>query len=211
MTLPTIVCAYSECTVIFTPSAHNQTCCCKGHRDLHRRARNTKLCESAKCQKQFSPRDKHQRFCSRSCSGSTVQTGRERKTRTECPICKTKFLGKSDTCSLICKVMLRRDTWFEKAELGDPDTQRKLPTVLRQALLEEANWQCEKCSWGEPNPVTGKPILTVNHVDGNWRNNRRSNLEVICYNCHTLTPTFGALNRGSISGTRPYSESRTRK
>lgn len=79
-----------------------------------------------------------------------------------------------------------------------------LKVWARNHLLELANYSCSKCKWNTPNPVIGKPILTVNHIDGNWKNNEFGNLEVLCYNCHTLTPTFGALNVGSPSGRRPY-------
>ena len=30
------------------------------------------------------------------------------------------------------------------------------------------------------------------HIDGN---NEESNLQLLCPNCHSLTPTFGALNK----------------
>ena len=47
------------------------------------------------------------------------------------------------------------------------------------------------------NPITGKVPLTINHIDGNPRNNNPDNLEVLCPNCHALTPNYGALNKGN--------------
>jgi len=49
---------------------------------------------------------------------------------------------------------------------------------------------------GEINPVTGKSPLEVNHLDGCFTNNQEDNLEVLCPNCHSLTPSYRSLNRG---------------
>jgi predicted HNH restriction endonuclease len=38
--------------------------------------------------------------------------------------------------------------------------------------------------------------VEVEHIDGNWRNNQPSNLTLLCPNCHSLTPTYRALNWG---------------
>ena len=79
----------------------------------------------------------------------------------------------------------------------------------RRYLIEEAGERCTRCGWGEVSPSLGYPILTIDHVDGNWRNNVRDNLVVLCYNCHTLTPTFGSQNSGIPKG-RPGTRNRVR-
>jgi len=60
---------------------------------------------------------------------------------------------------------------------------------------------CVMCGWAERNPVTGKIPLHIDHIDGDWRNNRPENLRVLCPNHHALTANYGALNRGNG---RPY-------
>ena len=51
--------------------------------------------------------------------------------------------------------------------------------------------------FAEVNPITGKVPLEIDHVDGDCYNNRPENLVVLCPNCHSLTPTFRALNKAS--------------
>ena len=68
--------------------------------------------------------------------------------------------------------------------------------VVRIYLIEQhGKEECWKCGWDEVHPVTGKVPLELNHIDGDWRNGTLENLEVICPNCHSLTPNFRALNR----------------
>jgi predicted HNH restriction endonuclease len=37
--------------------------------------------------------------------------------------------------------------------------------------------------------------LEVDHVDGDWRNNRRENLRLLCPNCHSTTGTYRGRRR----------------
>ena len=59
-------------------------------------------------------------------------------------------------------------------------------------------------AFGEINPFTKTLPLEIDHIDGNWKNNRPENLCVLCPNCHSLTPTHKGANRGSGSGKRKY-------
>ncbi len=65
----------------------------------------------------------------------------------------------------------------------------------RKLLAEHKGYKCASCSISEWNslPIT----LEVNHIDGNALNNTIDNLEFLCPNCHSQTPTFRALNRGN--------------
>lgn len=60
----------------------------------------------------------------------------------------------------------------------------------------EAGFKCSSCGWDKIHPVLNKCPLQVDHIDGNSENNILSNLRVLCPNCHSLTTTFGGLNRG---------------
>lgn len=67
---------------------------------------------------------------------------------------------------------------------------------IRKYLFTTKGKKCEICGWAEINPITGKTPLAIDHIDGDWKNNRLENLKILCPNHHSLTPTYGILNRG---------------
>jgi len=69
-------------------------------------------------------------------------------------------------------------------------------TFIRRFLREYYGDKCARCGWSEIHPITGRTTLEVEHIDGDWRNISLENLTLLCPNCHSLTPTFRALNRG---------------
>jgi hypothetical protein len=101
-------------------------------------------------------------------------------------------------CSIRCQHEYRQRTFIERWKRGDIEGGRigGISTTIRRYLIDTHGEQCSCCGWKKRNVRTHKVPLEVDHVDGNYRNNRPSNLRLICPNCHSLTPTFRGLNRG---------------
>jgi 5-methylcytosine-specific restriction endonuclease McrA len=75
---------------------------------------------------------------------------------------------------------------------------------IRDHLLEKCDYKCSRCGWGERNIFTGKIPLELEHRDGNFLNNSPDNLEILCPNCHSLTPTYKGANKKGRPRTKYY-------
>jgi HNH endonuclease len=106
-------------------------------------------------------------------------------------------------CNLRCQQLYARRRYVEAwlaGTLSGVGTWANVSGHVRHYLFEKYG-ACVMCGWAERNPVTGKIPLHIDHIDGNWRNNRPENLRLLCPNHHALTSSYGALNRGNG---RPY-------
>ncbi|MFI1211993.1 HNH endonuclease signature motif containing protein [Streptomyces sp. NPDC020802] len=72
----------------------------------------------------------------------------------------------------------------------------RLKRAMRELDIDERCAQCgiEAVWLGEPLP------LEVDHIDGNWRNNRVENLRFLCPNCHSTTDTYRGRAKGHNRG-----------
>lgn len=119
----------------------------------------------------------------------------------ECPRCgiRKRMHPNQKHCSQTCDAQAKRE---EKVKLWlagyDVETMRgKTGTAhwIRDYLLEQSNHKCSKCGWDEINQFTGKSPLELEHKDGDFTNNSPDNLEILCPNCHALTPTYKGANK----------------
>ncbi|WP_017948029.1 HNH endonuclease signature motif containing protein [Streptomyces tirandamycinicus] len=73
---------------------------------------------------------------------------------------------------------------------------------LRRALLE---WgMSERCALCGMEPVWRgrRLLLEIDHIDGDWRNNRAENLRFVCPNCHSTTDTYRGRAKARHQGVR---------
>ncbi|MEU4653814.1 HNH endonuclease [Streptomyces sp. NPDC023723] len=76
-------------------------------------------------------------------------------------------------------------------------------TQLHRALTEiGVPYACQTC--GSTGEWQGRHItLQIDHVNGDWRDNRRENLRYLCPNCHALTETWCRQKKSALAGA-PY-------
>jgi Zn finger protein HypA/HybF involved in hydrogenase expression len=84
---------------------------------------------------------------------------------------------------------------LEKVLIKDSGYNR---TKLKDRLIKEGikEYKCECCGLMEWN---GKPIiLQLHHLNGIHNDNRLSNLQLLCPNCHSQTENFGTRGKGLV-------------
>ncbi len=134
----------------------------------------------------------NKKFCNNSCSAS--YNNKFRGKNKKCLNCGNHVSPSNDCCSRECASELKTKKYFLSIENGDTSLSEKL---YKKYLINKYGNKCMECGWCEINPITGNVPIQLEHIDGCSDNNSLSNLKLLCPNCHSLTPTFGALNKGN--------------
>lgn len=151
----------------------------------------------------------NKKFCSRSCAAKTNNVGvrRHGEAPSECQWCGENLKNRNSafcsiSCHKKCTFWSYINRWMIGLETGAKTNSFTVSETVRNYLKIIHKNKCSKCGWGEANPCNGKIYLEVDHLDGNCTNNRFENLDLICPNCHSLTPTYKSLNIGNGSKER---------
>ena len=119
----------------------------------------------------------------------------------KCKCCQVQIPDDRKFCSNKCQAAeTSRSTlelWLNKKLVGHKGKVMNIKDFVRKYLLEKAGHKCCKCGWDKPHPISGTPPLEINHIDGDATNTWEDNLEVLCPNCHALTPNFKNRNKAS--------------
>jgi hypothetical protein len=118
---------------------------------------------------------------------------REKKEK-RCLNCGSLIPNRNVYCNNKCQGEYSTKITFTKIENGDTSFSTD---TYKKYLINKFGNKCMKCGWNEINPTTGLVPIQLEHKDGNSENNNLDNLELLCPNHHSLTPTYGALNKGN--------------
>lgn len=145
------------------------------------------------CGKPVFSKDAKTRYCSLKCAQARNIKHRAQRPCLSCtkpvPLKKQKF------CSFACQQNYQFHVRVLALEQGTYHTYN-CNGFIRRYLIWKLGEKCSRCGWNERHPKTGRVPVEVEHIDGNWKNNKPENLTLLCPNCHSLTNTFRGLNRG---------------
>lgn len=144
----------------------------------------------------FNKNNRNQRYCSHKCANLDKK---KERIKDACLNCNNEIYQPRKFCSLKCQHNFNYRNNVEKWKVGElvgySGKTYAISQFVRKYLFEKYNNKCCKCGWCEKNPITNRIPLEVNHIDGNPANCKEENLELICPNCHSLTPNFRNLNK----------------
>lgn len=149
-----------------------------------------------KCNKEFEPQKGLINFCSLSCRNSKEQTPEVRKKKSEAALNsdKVKAANKGRNQEHWNMVAAKRNAIYRDKIMTSKYSDLKFEQLRKRIFIEQEG-KCNCCGISE---WMGKALtLELEHKDGNHYNNERSNIEMICPNCHSQTSTWRGRNKPS--------------
>lgn len=148
-----------------------------------------------KCENEFEPIKGLVSYCSLACRNSRSWTDADKLKKSisaktsEKAIKQIAYLKSKE---IIDKITKTKREAHKKHILKSNYTDLSFES-LRYRILYEQNEKCNRCGLDEW--MNTPLVLELEHKDGNHYNNERSNLEMLCPNCHSLTSTWRGRNK----------------
>lgn len=134
------------------------------------------------------------KFCSQKCAATHNNKLRKKNIFKKCLNCGNKINRKLKFCNNKCQGSYKVKMTIKQIENGCTTLHSD---TYKRYLIKKYGEKCMECGWNKINPTTNKIPIQMEHIDGNSENNSVDNLKLLCPNCHSLTSTFGALNKGN--------------
>lgn len=155
-----------------------------------------KTCNS--CDEEIPYEKRTNNYCNRSCAARGTRNRKGTGRHAETPGCRecgapTRRGQRHGNFNTYCDGCIEEGHHLHRKELHEYDTDKG----RKGYLLRHQKRRCEVCrraTW-QRHPIP----LELDHIDGNADNNERTNLRLICPNCHALTPTYKIRNAGQGS------------
>ena len=114
-----------------------------------------------------------------------------------CINCGKEVKNKNKYCNVKCQKEYEYNNYINDWKKGIADGKRgdyQISMHIKRYLFEKYQNKCARCGWGETNIFTKNIPLEIEHIDGNFENNKEENLILLCPNCHSLTSTYKGAN-----------------
>lgn len=158
------------------------------------------------CNNKLSYEDKQRKkvFCTKEClelsNSERIMTN---KKINNCKNCGLEIYNKK-FCNPKCfnedRMKKMRNEWLSTKIL--PNFSKKTGSgavrgkYVREYIIEQQNYKCAIC--GTEQIWNSVPIVFIlDHINGNYKDNSRENLRLICPNCDSQTITFKGRNKGN--------------
>lgn len=146
-------------------------------------AKSPRLCLECNAVISFEKRLRY-RFCNHVCAA--LYNGRLAVPRGRCKRCGDPCYSVNKYCQTCVAAGFHLRTLRSWEKVKDN-------RIAKRLLISEKGHKCMTCGLSE---WQGNPIpLELEHKDGDSGNWSKENLELLCPNCHALTPTYKAKNK----------------
>ncbi len=155
-------------------------------------------CNNIKCSKEHDSSYGSGKYCSRKCANSRAWTKEDKKTHSIAAKNSIKVQThnkqpRSDETMIVLRINGQKLKDKAKLKILSENWDTLSWERLRKRTIWEQKECCNKCGLSEwlKQPIT----LEIDHIDGDNKNNTRNNIEALCPNCHSLTPTWRGRNK----------------